>query len=257
MRINELIDNSNSKLRSSELLADVGDYSTGTAILVTAFEEKTKALVLQLTDFGFPLVNDISDLDYIFKHHDMRHFIGFFVDCLYEIFDDALQFALKVMRDREFRETVLIRKWSDEMNIEAFQWFNSKCESFLKKVDFYQNIERQRQCGLYVDVIRNITPNTRITRDDFFFVKERLNAIHKMSDDLKEFSVQLEPDFMKTFNETKVKLVEMNVPSFVVQGIELVKKERNGAFKRIRKIIRDFNDELNGMQQFHSENPSK
>ncbi|GEM_PF-4513555 len=243
-KIRELDNNAEQKLRAAEILASNGDFPTASAILVTAFEERTKALVAQLMELGFPLATEISELDYVFKHHDTRHYIGFFVDCMHEIFDDVLPFFLSIIQDEIFRNKVLKLQFTPEMENAFLNWMKSKTKSFLSKVDFYQNIEKHRQCGLYIDILRDGTTSEQLSKDDYLYIKDRLNAVHSMSKEMKEIKQEQDAHVLESIEDSRKQMLEHNMPSLISQGIEIVKKERKNAFKRIRRELNAFSETL-------------
>ena len=232
-KIHALCDRSNQQLKTAENSAKSGDYGSATSLLVTAFEERTKAVVLQIVDLGFPIVNDYTDLDYIFRQHDARHYIGFFVDCFYEIIED---FKIIIERCRNDKSYIFkLAKFGKDERIQKdlFDWGLTKIDSFLKKVDFYQNIEQTRQNGLYVDVL-NHRFTKDLTHEDYLFVKSRLKKVHVLSKDLFEMKENYELDLLPSIDDSKQKLQETNIPSHLVTAIQIVKKKRSKAFNSIR-----------------------
>lgn len=234
---------SNQQLKTAQNSARQGDYGSATSLLVTAFEERTKAVVLQIVDLGFPIVNDFSDLEYIFRQHDARHYIGFFVDCFYEIIED---FKIIIERCRDDKSFIFkIAKFGEDEKIQQdlLDWGLKKIDSFLKKVDFYQNIEQTRQNGLYVDVL-NHRFTKDLTHEDYQFVKSRLKKVHILSKDLFEMKENYELDLLPSIDDSKQKLQETNIPSHLVTAIQLVKKERSKAFNSIRLKLNLLRKEL-------------
>lgn len=242
-KINELIINSKSKLDSSEVLALRGDYNTASAILVTAFEERVKALVIQLLDFGLPIVNDLSELEYVFNQHDSRHYIGFFIDCLFEILEDLLPVIQRMGNDKEFKLRIVKIDLTNEMYSSIITWLKKKSLSFIEKVDFYQNIEKKRQQGLYYDVLKN-THSSEIIKEEYNFIKLRLNSVHILSDELLKVKLEKQQDFIKTLEETKNELIIKNTPSYITKYIQFVRKKRSKGFNKIRSILFNFNRTL-------------
>lgn len=236
-KIQELIDNANQKIYSAELLALNGDYGTASSILVTAFEERTKATVLQLIDFGFPLADDISELDYVFKHHDSRHYIGFFVDCLNEVTNDLIPILHKIFTNKEYLLRILAIDLTEEEHSQMTNWINTKKSSFLSKIDFYQNIEKNRQTGLYIDVLNRSSDIKLIAQDDYNYIKERLSNIHILSDDLMKIKTENDRQMMESFEESSQEMDKMEMKLSVAKGLETIRKKRNGAFNYIREQI--------------------
>jgi len=243
-RIEQLTKNADQKLAAAELLASQGDFPTASAITVTAFEERTKALVVQLMELGFPLANELSELEHVFKHHDTRHFIGYFVDCMHEVLTDIFPFLLRLIQDEEFRNAVLKLNLTPEMESSLMNWMKSKTNSFLAKMDFYENIEGQRQCGLYIDILRNGTTNKQLSEEDYLFIKDRLNAVNIMSQEMKGIKSEQDAHVLETIQDSREQMLERNMPSLITQGIKIVKKERRNAFKRLRRELNTFNETL-------------
>jgi AbiV family abortive infection protein len=80
--------NADQKLKSSLILSQFGDFNTATAILFTSFEERKKVVLLQLIDLGIPINLEIKSIKILFRNHDYRSYIGYFIDCFYEIIND-------------------------------------------------------------------------------------------------------------------------------------------------------------------------
>ncbi len=246
-KIDALILNSNKLLKSSKNISESGDFGTATAILVTAFEEKTKAVVLQIIELGFPIVNNLSDLDYIFRQHDARHYIGYFIDCLYEIIND-----LKKLIDRFRNDKNYIRKLANfakdkDVQKDILEWGFKKIESFMAKIDFYQNIERTRQAGLYVDVLNHNFGDQEITENEYKFVKRRLQKVHLLSKDLFNLKLNFDMDELDAIDKSKENLEKANVPIHLLSAIQIVKKERSKAFNILRKQLLYLKDELSAV----------
>lgn len=243
-KINALIINSKSKLDAANALASSGDYMTASAILVTAFEERVKAVVIQLLDMGLPIVNDISELEYVFNHHDSRHYIGFFIDCMHEVLEDLFPVLLRMREDKEFMHRVLRNDLSDEMLTSVVAWLKQKSASFITKVDFYQNIEKQRQHGLYIDVLRDGSSKKPMSEEDYLFIKQRLNSVHILSNEIRKVKTDPMSDVIESIEESKQEIANNNAPSYVAKSLQFVRKERNDGFKKIRKVLIGFNESI-------------
>lgn len=230
---------SNQQLKTAQNSAQQGDYGSATSLLVTAFEERTKAVVLQIVDLGFPIMNDLSDLEYIFRQHDARHYIGFFVDCFYEIIEDFKLIIERYRNDKSFKFNIVKFDEEERLQQDLLNWGLNKIDSFIKKIDFYQNIEQTRQNGLYVDVLNHKFTN-ELTHEDFLFVKSRLNMIHLLSKDLLEMKEIYELDLFPSIDDSIQKLTQTNISSHLVNAIQLVKKERSKVFNSIKFKLNSF-----------------
>ena len=58
--IAKCVKNADEKLSDAENLANKGSYGTASSLLVTSFEERCKAVTLQIIDLGFDLGNLIN-----------------------------------------------------------------------------------------------------------------------------------------------------------------------------------------------------
>lgn len=242
--IEDLISNSNSKLLSASLLADNSDYSSAISLLVTAFEEKTKAVVLQFLDLGYKLVDNIKDLDYIFKHHDGRHYIGYLIDCVTEIVYDCKDLLNRLINDQKFVEEILTLKVNSKKEELLLLWINQKIDSFINKIEFYQNIEKTRQNGLYIDVLTKGKTRKKITKKDFDFVKNKLNNVHLLSQFLLEIKNNTDKKIIDSLTVSRNNVIEKKIPTHISSSILLIKKERNKTFNEIRKSLISFKNDI-------------
>ena len=241
-KIDLLVSNAIEKLEVAETSAQKNDFKTATALLVTAFEERTKAAVLQFVDLGFPIVNQVTDLDYVFRQHDARHYIGFFVDCMYEVFDDIKPILKEIARDKNYLLSLLKLDQDLEMQMKLIQWIASKTDSFLEKLDFYQNIEKTRQSGLYIDVLDHGTLGASMNEEDYLFIKSRLNTIHLLSSDLKDIKIDHMNGGLPELEDSKNEMLNHDMPSHIVSAIKLVRKERNKVFDDLRIKLKEFKE---------------
>lgn len=240
--IAKCVKNADEKLSDAENLANKGSYGTASSLLVTSFEERCKAVTLQIIDLGFDLGN-LNDIQYIFTQHDFRHYIGFFADCFNEIMKD-MEKALNVLREFSSLEAILeFIVQPDNVNT-LKNWFAEKIDSFIKKIDFYKNIEYKRQNGFYVDIYSGKTP-THISAQEYENIKLKLNSIHWISTQL---NYVLEAEWWNKGEEKKAFLpvaVSMELlPDQVQKTISVVRKKRNKLFNVIKKKLFDLRLEL-------------
>lgn len=240
--IDKCTKNAEAKLSDAEDLANKGSYGTASSLLVTSFEERCKAFTLQMIELGLPLGN-INDIQYIFTQHDFRHYIGFFVECLNEImtdFDKCLILIKKVNSREELLELVLKPENVDVIK----RWLPEKIDSFIKKIDFYRNIETRRQKGLYVDIYNGITP-TQTSKQDYENIKLKLNSIHWISSHL---SIIIEAEWWNKGAEKRSFLqyskARESLPEQVQETIIIVKKKRSKLFQIISRKLTSFKNEL-------------
>lgn len=242
-KIQALCKRSDQQLKTSRTNAKNGDFGSATSLLVTAFEERTKAVVLQIVELGFPIINNFSEIEYIFHQHDARHYIGYFVDCLYEIIEDFKIVLDRCRDDKNYVFKVARFGKDEETQKELIQWGLKKVHSFLEKIDFYKNIEKTRQKGLYVDVL-NHRFSEDLNKEDYLFVKARLNTIHLLSRDLVEMKWFDDSDLMPSLQDSREKMAQTNIPGHLIIAIEIVKKERSKAFKFIKNQLLQIQEQL-------------
>jgi AbiV family abortive infection protein len=235
----ELMKNADQKLVSAEKLTEIGDFYSASSLLVTAFEERTKALVLQLSIIGFPLKIDCKDWEYIFSHHDSRSYIGFAIDCLYEIIKDLKDELNKMYLDPEYKLKVLNFLNNNELQKSFLKWCILKMESFIDKIDFFQSIQEKRQNGLYVDILRQ--KNLSVNKEMYNEIKMKLSSIHKLSEDLIEIKDLIDFSNISKSDQWKIK---NQFPIILSEKINRIKKERSKYFKQIKKELIDFKEEL-------------
>lgn len=237
-KIDALCKGAEEKLRISYDIAAKGDFGTATALLVTAFEERTKAVVLQFIDLGLPLTEHFSNIEYIFRQHDARHYIGFIVDCIHEVIEDLIT-LMNQLRGKKEQIKKMIKFSTDQDTQEKLgQWILKKIDSFCEKIDFYQNIEKKRQNGLYIDILEHGTVNQKLEQNDYLFVKQRLNSVHILSSNLSDMkNNNADQDQQLSIEEAKQRMIETNTPDYIKDAIKLVKKERNKAFNQIRNKL--------------------
>jgi AbiV family abortive infection protein len=245
--IETLIVNSEQKLEAANLLAKSGDFSTSTAILVTAFEEKSKAVILQFVDLGYQLVNEVSDLDYIFKQHDARHYIGFFVDCIYEVMSELKAILYQFMTDVKFADEILNFLASGfenpEIEKQINDWLKRQISSFIEKTTFYKAIETTRQNGLYMDVLAKGGVKKKIDKEDYLFVKNRLNTIHLLSKDIKELKDSNHITIIESIVKSKQNIIQQKMPDHISSSLLLIKSKRNKGFNKIKQTLNEMLDE--------------
>lgn len=245
--IERLIVNSEQKLESAQLLSNNGDFSTATAILVTAFEEKSKAVILQFVELGYQLVSDMPELDYVFRQHDARHYIGFFVDCAYEVINDLKTLLYQFMTDVKFSDEILNFLASGfenlEIELQINDWLKRKISSFIEKATFYQTIEITRQNGLYMDVLTNGKPKKKIGKEDYLFVKNRLNTIHLLSKDVKELKENNHISVIESLAKSKQDMIQQKMSDHISSSLLLVKSKRSKGFNKIKNTLKEMLDE--------------
>ena len=246
IKINECVRNAEEKLNSAELLANSGDYKTACSILVTAYEERVKAIALQLIDLGFSITDNINDIDYLFKHHDLRHYIGYFIDCLSEIFKDFQKIVELIKANPEPK--LLFQLLNDPSTLNEFSnWLLIKINLFIEKIDFYRNIENYRQMGLYVDVVGHGKPNKNLTKDEYEFIKDKLNSVHQLSYFLHEFK-PMTIEESKQLEKINTDLIDEQVPIKIKETVDLVKQEKKKLFNKIEGGLFEIKEMLEEMK---------
>lgn len=235
----ELMKNADQKLVSAEKLTEIGDFYSASSLLITAFEERTKALVLQLSIIGFPLKIDFKDWEYIFIHHDSRSYIGFAIDCLYEIIKDLKDELNKMYLDPDYKLKVLNIINNNELQKSFLKWCILKMDSFIDKIDFFQSIQERRQIGLYVDILKQ--KNLLVNMEMYNQIKMKLSSIHILAEDLIEIKDLI--DFSNISKSVQWK-IKNQFPIILSEKINRIKKERSKYFKKINKELIDFKEEL-------------
>jgi AbiV family abortive infection protein len=92
----KVIENSNKKWESAELLAKHSDYGGAISTHITSMEEMIKALILLFDAKGFDL-RKVEGMDIILRHsHKLRHFIGFTMFALNLFIEEMMSFIIKV-----------------------------------------------------------------------------------------------------------------------------------------------------------------
>lgn len=242
LEIEKCIKNAKEKLDDAEHLANKGSYGTASSILVTAFEERSKAVTLQLIDLGVPLGN-LNEIEYIFTQHHFRHYIGFFVECFSEIIKDLEKVLILIKKDP--RPEAMLELFNNPENIKQLKsWLVEKIDSFSEKIEFYRDIENNRQKGLYVDVLRGNTP-TDMSKKDYDDIKKKLNCIHWISFNLSSI---LESEWWNKGEEKKIFSKDVNsikeLPFGVQKTIKVVRKKRGKLFQTMAIKLDNFKQDI-------------
>lgn len=85
----EILLNSNQKWKTSELIAQSGDYSSALSFAIISTKELVKAFIVFLDGQGFSFRN-IKGMQNIFCNHRIRYFILFFFYIM-GLFNEELQ----------------------------------------------------------------------------------------------------------------------------------------------------------------------
>ena len=211
-----LIINSNLRWESALLLANKGDYGGAIANHINSIEEHVKSVIMGLDSKGFEF-RKMPNIDVLMKrNHIIRHFIGFLAFTANTFFNTALDFAPK-NKSIEDLEKLLSN------NSQLEQLVKLKMYRMIVKMKHaysdFENLERKRQNGLYVDV--DSSPFD-FSAEEYEEIRNKLLSVKLTIKFFLESYLKDDPEFEDEINNLKKTFIESNwyslLDSLIVEG---------------------------------------
>ena len=197
-----IVRNSNKKWRAAKKLAILEEYGGAISFSIISVEELIKAFILAMDGYGFDFRN-MKGVDKFFKDHEIRYTIAFFMF--------VLSFIWKEL------QIVLTKIQNNEIDLEKIGEANSSPEDFIKKkkfwgfrkiialkreLDWFSNINKLRQDGMYCDYRDSFKTPLSFTDTDYLIVYDRLLGVREIAKGLVDTFVY---DFESDEKADKVK----------------------------------------------------
>ncbi len=221
----EILKNSDKKWNTSKLIAESGDYGSACSIAIISLEELVKALIVFFDGQGFNFRN-IKGMKTLFRNHQVRYFLLFFLFVMGLMKDELVSMMLKI---RNKPVSVLSRYISSILGKNRFQdktkeYVIQKSIELNMEIERFSNVDALRQESLYTDFDGNLKSPVTISREDYEILHFRLSKAREAGKGI-------------------INSFETNDES-TIGHIENFKKDfaKNGYYKNIENAFKYMND---------------
>lgn len=266
----QVLDRSERKFKSAELVAKDGDYESATSLLIVSNEELLKGLILYLSGQGFRL-RSIQGIKSLFANHKLRYLFALVLS-VFSIAMNEMQFYIrKVLDDHDF--LLEFNPDTPEFKANLKKYFSDKLLDIKKEVLFFSAMDKSRQHGFYSDYKDGIITISEAQYLEFHDKIKRLNAFVYMLIDvfkIEHLPIKKQLERMKNgFNTKRLTyfnklLKKINDPKYnsykslidIIDGAEL---EVENMVDEIldRKSLKRFKDDRKKLKKLSTKKASK
>lgn len=232
-----IMQNSERRWQSAELLANNQDYGGAIRDLITSMEEMIKSIIMLADTKGFEF-RKIENMDFIIRRsHSIRHLIGLlmlifniFIDDFKKViekFHESPSEFLLIVKNKPFVETLLKKYLVEKIIIfqEEFKWFSK--------------VEITRQQSTHVDLGEEIISPISLTSDDYQEVFSRMNNVKKLGSDFISSLTSDDKDFNQQLADLQKQFIDEDWYETISSFIESTKNGKKNPFGLIEKKMND------------------
>lgn len=176
-----MVQNSNKKWHSGIKLAESNDFGSAISLAIISNEELIKALIVFFDGNGFRL-RSIKGINALFKNHQLRYLIAYLMFAMGSFISDFTNLISEFRKDPS-----LISAWiniSSNKRLEFETWIveylRGKFTTLGIEFNWFSNIDRYRQDGLYCDYNNNLKNPIDISKQEYQFAFYRLELVRKI-----------------------------------------------------------------------------
>jgi AbiV len=232
-----MIQNSNVRWNSAQLLAQSQDYGGAINSHITSVEEMVKSFIFLLDSKGFELRKIDGMESIIRKSHSLRHFICFAMFVLNIFTEDLKKYISEIMKD----PSAILMFINDENGMEvSVKWYLLRKIPFIKK-EFYwfSQMEKIRQSGNHVDFDSQQKSPLEINADDYLEVYVRLNNVREVIIDFIKVYDSCDDEMLKQMNLVLSGIKTENLYTLVQKSLVPITTGRKNPFDLVKKFIKN------------------
>lgn len=173
--VNELLKNAERKRNSSIILVKNDDIASAIHLQILSMEEDIKAMILMLDAYGFKIIQNIENINSIFKNHRLRFIAGFILSS-FSYFKEDIERLPVLLRNERLIKAVLNKPTYFLKPV--LLYLVNRAMQIQDELYLFSEMERIRQRSNYVDFVNEIHSPSDLTIADFKLVQIRVLKIN-------------------------------------------------------------------------------
>jgi AbiV family abortive infection protein len=234
----EILLNSDQKWKTSELIAQYGDYSSALSSAIISTEELVKAFIVFLDGQGFSFRN-IKGMHNIFRNHRIRYFILFFLYVM-GLFNEEIQKLMTTVIRRP--PSVLSRYseskiWKKKFQVNIEKYILQKTQQLQLEIERFSTLDAIRQASFYTDYDGNLKSPATFTKEDFEIFQSRLYLARFTGEGIINSFINADVDTMKSIERLKMDCVKKGYYKKIEEAFKYMNDKRLDPFEAFMKSI--------------------
>lgn len=230
--------NSDQKWKTSELVAETGDYSSACSIAIISTEELVKAFIVFLDGQGFSFRN-IKGMHNIFRNHRIRYFILFFLYAM-GLFNKEIQKLMPKIIKRP--PAVLARyneskMWKKKFRGNLEKYIMQKTEELQLEFERFSTLDALRQASFYTDYDGSLKSPATFTKEDFEIFQSRLSLARFTGEGIINSFIHADEEAMKAIETLKTDCVKQGYYKNIEEAFKYMNDTRLNPFDAFMKSV--------------------
>lgn len=234
----EILLNSDQKWKTSELIAQSGDYSSALSSAIISTEELVKAFIVFLDGQGFSFRN-IKGMHTIFRNHRIRYFILFFLYVMGLLNEDIQKLMMKITRRSpavlsRYNES---KMWKKKFQSNIEKYIQQKAQELQLEIERFYKLDALRQASFYTDYDGSLKSPTTFTKEDFDIFQSRLYLAHFTGESIISSFLNADEDTMETIESFKKDFVKQGYYQNIENAFKYMNDARLNPFDAFMKSV--------------------
>jgi AbiV family abortive infection protein len=254
----DMVQNSNKKWQSGIKLAENNDFGSAISLAIISNEELIKALIVFFDGNGFRL-RSIKGINALFKNHQLRYLIAYVMFAMGSFINDFTNLINEFRKDPS-----LINAWinvSSDKRFEFETWLidylKEKFNSLGIEFNWFSNIDRYRQDGLYCDYNNNLKNPIDISKQEYQFAFYRLELVRRIGisffESINDENLAMQ-DVLCSIKDGLIKNDFYNKASKIFSSLRNIKENPFDTIKNFIMERDDMKDILSSFQRISPKN---
>lgn len=199
-----ILNNSDQKWETSELIANSGDYASACSLSIISLEELVKALIVFFDGQGFNFRN-IKGMNAIFRNHRIRYFLLFFLYAMGLLNDELVKLISKIIKKppsvlSRYNESIVWKK-GYKSNIEKY--ILQKADELRIEIERFSKVDALRQASLYTDYDDGLKTPVTFSNEDYEILHYRLSKAREVGKSIISSFAYNDEDTIKSIETLK------------------------------------------------------
>jgi AbiV family abortive infection protein len=229
---------SDASWESGLLLANNNRFGHAVPYLIASVEELVKSLILLFDSEGFQFRNT-KGVDTFFRNHQIRFVIAYAMFSM-NIFGEEFIRFLKQIREKP-QDFI---KLYEEMKVDE-KSLNNKIKIYVfrklillrNEFEWFSKLDLLRQEGFYSSYDGELKTPLQVNQQDYEQIKIRLGKIRMVAKFIFESFESADDSMKKHINKLRIDFKKNGIYSKITNLLASIKKDREGPFIHIRKLI--------------------
>lgn len=234
----EILLNSDQKWKTSELIAQSGDYSSALSSAIISTEELVKAFIVFLDGQGFSF-RKIKGMYTIFRNHRIRYFILFLLYVMGLLNEDIQKLMMKITRRspavlNRYNES---KMWKKKFKSNIEKYIQQKAQELQLEIERFSTLDALRQASFYTDYNGSLKSPTTFTKEDFEIFQSRLTLARFAGESIINSFINADEDTMKSIDKLKMDCVKKGYYKNIEEAFKYMNDTRLNPFDAFMKSV--------------------